>query len=710
MQKTINTIDIDIGGTFTDCYLRYGDRIITAKAPTTTYDLSIGFLKAIDGAAKEMDVTPEVLLREIDSLRYSTTLAMNRLIERKGPRLCLIATRGFEDLIFMGRATSWQDGLTMKEKRTIPLMDKPEPLIPRELVIGVGERVDSFGKVIMPLNEEDFREKLYYLVDQGVRGFVVCLLWSILNPIHERRIKEIIEEEYPDFCLGGMPVVLSSDVLPKQGEYARFMTTILNAYLQRSMQEELSHVTDRLRVMGYKNSLKMVHNTGGMAELTSTMAVHTYNGGPVAGLIGGAYLSKVYGTENTIVTDMGGTSFDLGMVVQGNPRFYTFEPVIDRWSIGITTLESRSIGAGGGSIAWIHEMLNCLEVGPRSAGAMPGPACYDQGGEEPTVTDADLALGYINPDCFHGGKIKLSREMAYQSIGKIAKHFQVDVEEAALMIKKVVDANMGNTIYKETVLRGFDPRDFILFAYGGAGPTHCCGYSEDIGVEKIYIFPYSPAFCAFGSSVMDMVRIYEQAKFLMLTEPVSKRLIVDQDQFNAVVRGLQEKATRDFTTDRVRLQDAVFELELDMKFGAQVHTLRCRSPRIFVKGLEDAKAIYEAFLHDYAEVFSPLALAPAGGTSILNFAMKATVTQPKPPPPMFQSRGANPKRAFLRNRVVFWEDVGGFKETSTYDMNLLECGNIVEGPAIIEALDTTVVLPPGKRYVVDKYLNGVIMR
>ncbi|MFX0197988.1 MAG: hydantoinase/oxoprolinase N-terminal domain-containing protein, partial [Candidatus Hodarchaeota archaeon] len=324
MQRTINTINIDIGGTFTDCYLRYGDRSVITKAPTTTYDLSVAFMKTIEDAAREMGVPLEALLQEIESIRYSTTLAMNRLIERKGPRLCLITTRGFEDVVFIGRGNSWQDGLTMKEKRTIPLQNKPEPLIPRELVIGVKERVNSFGKVVMPLVEEDFREKLPYLVDQSVRGFVVCLLWSILNPIHERRIKEIIEEEYPDFYLGGMPVVLSSEVLPKQGEYGRFMSTILSAYLQQSMQEELSHVTDHLRNMGYKKSLKMVHNSGGMAELTSTMAVQTYNGGPVAGLIGGAYLSRLYGSENTLVTDMGGTSFDTGVVVQGSPRFYIF--------------------------------------------------------------------------------------------------------------------------------------------------------------------------------------------------------------------------------------------------------------------------------------------------------------------------------------------------------------------------------------------------
>lgn len=708
MQKAMNTVGIDIGGTFTDCYARYGDREVITKAPTTLYDLSIAFMETLTEAAKEFGLPLEGYLKELDFLCYSTTLAMNRLIERKGPRLGLITTRGFEDIIYQGRGSQWQDGLTMKEKRVIPHMSKPVPLIPRHLTVGVRERVDSAGQVVAPLNETDFRDKLRYLVDQGVRGFVVCMLFAHMNPAHERRIKEIIEEEYPDFYLGGMPVVLSSEVLPKQGEYTRFMTTILNAYLQQAMVEELSHVTDRLRDLGYKKSLKMVHNTGGMAELFSTMGVQTYNGGPVAGLIGGAYISKLYGEKHTLVTDMGGTSFDMGVVVEGNPRFYTFWPVIDRWLTSITTLESRSIGAGGGSIAKINEALRRLEVGPQSAGAMPGPACYDQGGEEPTVTDADIVLGYINPDFFHGGKLPLNREKAIAAVQKIASYFSVDVEEAALMIKKIVDANMGNTLYKETVLRGFDPRDFIVFAYGGAGSTHACGYNEYIGTERVIVFPYSPAFCARGSTIMDIRRIYEKAKYMILVKPITQEFVLDPEEFNTVVRDLQERAVRDLISDRVNPQDAIFSLELDMKFAGLIHALRCHSPRIFIKDLEDVKALYDEFIREYGEFFTKVALAPENGTVIQSFALHAIVTQVKPEFPRFKKKGLDPKRAFLRKRPIFWEQDDGFRDTPTYAMHLLECGNIVEGPAVVEAPDTTVVIPPGKRYTIDKWLNGII--
>ncbi|MGA2315867.1 MAG: hydantoinase/oxoprolinase family protein [Thermodesulfobacteriota bacterium] len=707
----MNNIGIDIGGTFTDCYVRYKDSNVTTKTPTTTYDLSIGLVRSIEDAAKVIGISVEELLKETEFIFYSTTVAMNTLIQRKGPRLCLITTRGFEDTILRGRGTQWQDGLTIKEKKCIPVMSKPEPLIPRELIVGVRERVDQMGKVVLPLDETEFREQLRYLVDKGVRGFAVCLLFAHLNDLHERRLREIIEEEYPDYCLGGMPVVLSSEVLPKQGEYGRTMSTILNAYLQQAMSEQLSHVTDQLRSRGYEKSLKIIHNTGGVGELFTTMAIQTYNGGPVAGLIGGAYISsKLYGAKNSLVTDMGGTSFDMGVIVEGNPRFYTFWPVMDKWLTGITTLESRSIGAGGGSIAWVNEIFRRLEVGPQSAGAMPGPACYDQGGEEPTVTDADVVLGYINPDFFHGGKLKLNKAKASKSIKKIAQYFQLDIEETALMIKKIIDANMGNNLYKETVLRGFDPREFLLFAFGGAGPTHCCGYNQAIGVEKIIVFPYSPVFCAFGSTVMDMRRIYEQAKYMILSQPLTTRLVAEPEEFNSVVRGIQNKAMRDLVADRVNPMDAIYSLELDMKFGGHIHTLRCHSPRVFLRDEGDVKMLYEAFMKEYSEVFSPMALLPRSGVVITNFTLHCVVPQVKPEFAKFRKVGSSSKKAFVTKRPVWWEYSGTFKDTATYNMDRLECGNIVEGPAIVEAPDTTVVIYPGYRYKIDEYLNGIIER
>ena len=377
------TIDVDIGGTFTDCFVRLPDgRMAACKTPTTGFRLAVGFMRALKSAATELGISTEDLLSATETIRYSTTVAMNTLIQRTGPRLALLATEGFQDVLRISRGASWMDAAVLREIRNVARITKAEPLVESEMTLAVRERVDCFGKVVRPLDEEHFLDGLRTLVDRGARGFVVSLLFSYVNPVHERRIRELIEAEFPEAYLGAMPIMLSSDVVPKRLEYTRTNTTVLNAYLHQSMWEELSGMGDELRDAGYSRGIMMVHNTGGMAEVYRTSAVQTYNGGPVAGLIGGSAIGKRLGYDNVLVTDMGGTSFDIGLVVKGSTRFYQFRPIIDRYWVDMSILETRSIGAGGGSIAWLNQALgNRLEVGPRGAGSMPGPACYGLGGQ-----------------------------------------------------------------------------------------------------------------------------------------------------------------------------------------------------------------------------------------------------------------------------------------------------------------------------------------
>ncbi len=704
------SIDVDIGGTFTDAFVDWGGKFYFSKQPTTTYNLSVGFMNALGDAASLIGVSLEELMRESEVVRYSTTLAMNTLIQRKGPKLGLITTEGFEDTVVIGKGGQWSDGLTPREMRFVSRIKKPEPLIPREMTVGVRERIDYLGRILRPLDEADFREKLRYLVDNGARGFVVSLLWSFMNPSHEQRIEQIIREEYPECYLGSMPVILSSRVLPKRWEYQRTMATILNAYLHGSMAEELRGLGDELRSLGYQKPMMMVHNSGGMAEVFRTQAIETYNGGPVAGLIGSAYIGKLHGYDNVVVSDMGGTSFDLGLVVAGSTRFYAFNPIIDRWTVDITMLETMTIGAGGGSIAWINPVGKKLEVGPQSAGSMPGPACYDLGGSEPTVTDADVVLGYIDPEFYHGGKMRLNKEGAIQAIKeKIANPLKLGVEEAALLITKVVDGKMGETIFRETVLRGFDPKDFILFAYGGAGSTHCCGYGFRAGLSKLVTFPMSPVFCAFGSANMDITHILEQSRLLPLLTPMAMQYLTDYDSFNSVVRDLQARALKEVRLEGFPPEEIVFSLELDMKYGGTLSHLRIASPRLFLQGEDDVKAVYKAFEDEYSKVYSPFAMNPEGGVDIETFALRATIPRPRVELPVYPDKGKVPSSHALKGkRPVYWEEYGSFKDTPIYDQKALESGNMVEGPAIIEADNTTVVLPVGTKLTVNRYLSGEI--
>ena len=700
------TMDVDIGGTFTDCYVSFGDgRTAAIKTPTTRHRLAAGFMKTVSQAADQFGTTVEDLLGHTDIVRYSTTVAMNTLIQKNGPRLALITTAGNEDVLRIAKGASWTDSASLEEIRNVAQIDKPEPLVDRALVVGARERIDCFGEVVQPLDEDYFLCQLRSLVDKGVRGFVVSLLFSYVNPVHEQRIRQLIESEYPEAYLGAMPIMLSSEVLPKRWEYTRTNTTLLNAYLHQSMWEELAGMNDDLRARGYRHGIMMVHNTGGMAEVYRTSAVETYNGGPVAGLIGGAAVGRKLGHSNVIVADMGGTSFDLGVIVGGSTRTYDFRPIIDQYWVDMTILQTRSIGAGGGSIAWVNEAIdNRLEVGPRGAGSLPGPAAYGLGGKEPTVTDADLVLGMLDPSSYFGGGMRLSRQLAEDAIKRhIADPLGIDVIEAAQRIRRIVNANMADAIARETLLRGYDPAAFVLLAFGGAGPTHCTGLGGSLKLAKIYVLPTSPVFCAWGSSTMPIAHIYEMSKRVELIKPGGLQYLDDYEAFNSVIQRLKAQAERDLTGEGYDIADTIFTLELDMKFGGQLHLHRASSPVVFVNGLDDVKAVYECFAREYAQVFSPINVYPRGGVEIHNFVLRAQVPMRDWELPTYPEEGPDASAAKTGTRVVHWDD--GAAETAVFSQSLLRPGNTFAGPAIVEAPYTTVVVEPGFTLRVDSHMN-----
>jgi len=704
----MNSIDIDVGGTFTDLVLNFKGRALIKKVPTTPYDLSVCFSRVIEEGAGALGLQIEELLPSIDMIRYSTTIAMNRLIERKGPRLALITTEGHEDVVLIGRGAQWIDGTRVQERRNLAIQSKPEPLIPRELIVGVKERVDSRGNVIRPLDEKNVREKVRYLVNRGARGFVVSLLWGFLNPVNEWRVKEIIRDEYKEFHIGYMPVVLAGQVVGKLGEYERTLAAILDAYLQRSMQIELSAMWDKLRERGYKKPLLMIQSSGGIAEVFRTSASRTFNSGPVSGLMGAHHVAKSLGYQNVVMTDMGGTSFDVGLVVKDSVRSYDFRPIIDRWMVGITMIKTLSIGAGGGSIASIDRLLqNRVQVGPRSAGSMPGPACFNLGGSEPTVTDADVVLGYINPDYYFGGKMRLNKNRAIQAVrDKIAKPLGISVEEAATIIRKIVNGNMSSAIMKEVHLRGHSPEDFILFVGGGAGATHAEGFKGDI--RKAVLFPFSPVFCAFGSSTMDIMHVYELSKKLTLMTPGEQKITDEYAAYNTAVEGLLEQARKDLTGDGIDPAKAAFVLELDMLYGGQFHVKRMLSPHLSIHTTEDVRAVCDAFNKEFSEAFSPFVVNPEGGIFIESFILKAIVTTPKIQMPKMALEGSDPSAARKGERPAYWPEARDFRPTPTFAYESLRPGNVVVGPAIVEGQYTTMVVPPQMRFSIDERGLGIL--
>lgn len=704
----MNSIDIDVGGTFTDLVLNFDGKTLIKKVPTTPYDLSVCFTRVIEEGAGALGCKMEELLPSVDMIRYSTTIAMNRLIERKGPRLGLITTEGHEDVVLIGRGAQWIDGTRVAERRNLAVQKKPDPLIPRDMIVGVKERVDSRGNVIRVLDEDDLRTKVRYLVNRGARGFVVSLLWGFLNPIHEKRVKEIIRDEYKEFHIGYLPVVLAGQVNGKLGEYERTLAAILDAYLQRSMQIELSAMWDKLRERGYKKPLLMIQSSGGIAEVFRTTASRTFNSGPVSGLMGAHHVAKILGYHNVIMTDMGGTSFDVGLVVKDSVRSYDFRPIIDRWMVGITMIKTLSIGAGGGSIAWLNKLLqNQLQVGPKSAGSLPGPACFNRGGKDPTVTDADVVLGYVNPDYYFGGRMRLNKNAAAQAIrDKIAKPLGIEVEQAAEVIRKIVNGNMASAIMKEVHLRGYSPEDFVLFVGGGAGATHAEGYKAD--VRKAVVFHFSPVFCAFGSSTMDIMHVYEASKKITLLEPGTQKPAEEYSAFNRTVENLVEQAKRDLIADGLNTQDSAFVLELDMLYGGQFHVKRTLSPLLTLASVKDVHVLCAAFEKEFSEAFSPFVVNPEGGVFIESFILKAIVPTKKIELPTMKLEGSDSSGARKGERSVYWSDAKAYKTTPIYAYESLRPGNVIEGPAVVEGEYTTLVVPAAMTFSVDERGLGIL--
>jgi N-methylhydantoinase A len=700
-------INVDVGGTFTDAFVTEAGRFATGKAPTTPHDLSVGFVAAVREALSGLGVDVADAFRRADHVTYATTVGMNALVERVGPRVGLITTRGQEDTLHLGRSRSWADGLAEADQLDRTRARRPPDLVPRELRVGVPERVDCFGNVVMPLREADVIEQVDTLLARGAQAFAVCLAWSFANPAHERLVREVIRDHYPESYLGRAPVLLSSEAAPKLDEYRRTVTTVLAAFLATVTEDHLLDLADRLRELGHRRPLLLARNVGGVASPSRTTALHLLGAGAVAGLSGAALLARRYGLDNVIAADMGGTTFDVGLIVEGQERTYEFDPVVDRWRIHLPVIANFSIGAGGGSIAWVTREGQ-LRVGPRSAGSMPGPVCYDNGGTEPTVTDADLVLGYLDPDYFLGGRHRLNRRKAERALRRrVADPLGIGVQEAALRVRRLVDGLMGQEIFKRTALKGHDPRDFAMFAFGGAGPVHAADVAGHADVREVLTFPFGPEFNAFGAAAMDVVQSYERTHRVLLYDPVRDAWFDDLDAFNRVVDELLDLARRDLAEEGFAGGEVTLGLELDMNYAGQQHTVRHTAEALRLEAPGDVRRLAEGFNRTFAGVYGQGAAHPEGGIEVQLFKLTATAALARP---VLAEVAAEPVPPVAKGQRPCWWAAAGELPTPVYERAQVAPGTAVEGPALLEAVDTVVAVPPGWSWEADRLLVGRLRR
>ena len=708
---------LDIGGTFTDCVIvDDGGRVVSAKAPSTPGDFAVGLVNALEAAAAKCGEPVSALLAETALVSHGTTVGTNAIVQKRGARVGLVTTRGHNDVIHIMRGSRGLDGREVRQVVHIPESAKPTPIVPKRLIRGVSERVDCFGNVVVALNEAQARQAIGELLAEGVEAIAVCFLWSFLEPAHERRVKAMVEELAP-----GLFVTCSHELVPKWGEYERTTASCLNAYVGPVTTGYLADIEERLERAGYRAPLQITQSAGGTipVEAARRAPLLTLDSGPVAGVMGSRHSGGAMGYDNVITTDMGGTSFDIGIIHGGEPAF-AFRSKVHQYEYYLPKVDIQAIGSGGGSMVRIDEVTGTLRVGPESAGAEPGPVCYGRGGEVPTVTDADLVLGRLNPENFAGGTMRLDVPAARRAIGRIAERLGMDVDGCASGISQIVEFQMADLIHKATIQKGFDPRDFVLFAFGGAGPAHAGVFAAELGVAKVVIPQRATAsvWCAFGAASVDLLHIYEQVD--IMASPF------DLARVNALLESVRERAGAQLLADGVPPQRHRFHYALDMRHKGQIHEVEVGLEAMPV-GEDELAGLPERFTSLYERLYGSGSSLAGARLEIVTARCRASASTPKPNFGREAERTVEvPAEAALGRRSVYWPRIAaapgpgpggrgangsllsglpGRVDTPIHDGHRLVPGNRLAGPAIIELDTTTVVLHPGQTLRMDGYGN-----
>jgi len=679
---------VDTGGTFTDgVVIDENGAIHNFKELSTPRDPSVGLYNVIRKAAEHFGRDLRGFLGDLDFFAHGTTVATNTLLTGTGARTGLILTRGFRDTLEMRRAH--------KENIWDLYLPAAPPLVPRRLRIGVRERIDHQGRVIQPLVEEDVHRACEIFRREGVEAVAVCTLFSFLNDAHERAIRAIVRKEMPDAFIS-----LSSEVLPQIREYERMSTTVANAYVGPKLTVYLSTLERRLKADGLGRAFYITASNAGVmtAETAIRHASATLLSGPAAGAVGGIFFAELLGRGNLITMDMGGTSFDVTLVSEGKVTLST-EGAIAGYRIAKPMIDINTIGAGGGSLAWI-DAGGMLKVGPASAGSDPGPVCYDLGGARPTVTDANLLLGYLDKSYFLGGEMRVDEPRAREAMRKeIADPLGMSVVEAAAGIFRIINQSMADATKVVSVQRGHDPREFALVSAGGACSIHACKIAEEVGSTVVIVPKAASVFCALGMLESDI-----RLDSLLTYHAVMPG--IDLAGFNAAIEQAERRALAELLQEGVERGRASLVRHLDMRYAGQHHEVSVEIPsgcRIEERHLPIIAGSFHA-AHERLYTYS----TPENPLEIMNLRITAVGAVDKTGLFARPRGGPDPSKARKRMRKVHFPESGGFVEVPVFNRDLLAPGNRIAGPAVVEERITTIVVHPGWDSRIDEFENVVM--
>ena len=686
-------VTIDVGGTFTDCLvLDERSQVHAFKSPTTPQDPTVGFTRVIEKAARSFDMKLAQFLSKVDMLiAHGTTLSTNALLTGNIAKVGLLATGGFRDTLQIRRG--YKNVRTTRFNLFVPPY---RPLVPRYLRLGIRERTRYNGAIDTPLHEEDVYKAIETLKQHQVKAVAVCFLHSYINPLNERKAADICRRE-----LSGAYVTASHEVLPVFREWERFSTTVVSAAVGPITEHYLKTLTGKLRELGFKGTLYMVQG-GGMVQSvdeSARRAVSLICSGPAAAPSGAIRLGQSIGSDNLFSVDMGGTSYDVCLIRNG------VIPTTDHNWVGeelvaMKLVDVPSVGAGGGSIASINS-LGLVQVGPGSAGADPGPACYGKGGREPTTTDADLVLGFIPADYFLGGEIALREDLSSESIRRVAEPLGLDVPTTAFAIFNTVNSVMADKMTEISTKRGYDVRDFALVVGGGAGPVHGAHVAEQLGIPTVIIPRYAAEYSAFGMLNMDVGRDFARSV-------ISRRTLLDLARLNALYDDMEKEARQTLVDIGVPAREVVLRRSLEMRYMGQFHEVEVTDVPPGMIGPTELEAIVAAFHRRHKELYTFEMVGREA--EFLNACVKATARRTPLVLAEIPRATGKPEACLKRRRPVLWNPAKGYEDTPVYDGDRLGAGHVIPGPAIIEEQATTVVVPASYECTVDSVKNYILKR
>ncbi len=676
-------IGVDVGGTFTDLFLWSEDGEVEGfKVLSTPEDSSLGVMSGLAVIAEARGLAVPDLVDQIDCIVHGTTVTTNAVLTRGGARVGLLTTDGVRDALEMRRG--------IRERQYDNRCTNVVPLVPRYLRRPVRERIDYKGDELRSLDEEDVRAGAELLGREGCEAVAICFLNSFANPEHERAAADIVRGVLPQVHLS-----VSANVLPTVRFYNRISTTVLNAYVSPVLGAYLESLAEKLDGVGFEGVLLIMQSNGGVAlpEVTAQRAAGTLLSGPAAGPVAAVAYTREHGRNDAIVMDMGGTSFDASLVQDGSAAL-TPEGDIDRLRIALPMLAITTIGAGGGSIGWVDEG-SLLRMGPQSAGALPGPACYGRGGEQPACTDADLVLGYLDPRYFAGGKLPLDVERARSAIEtEIGRPLGLSVEEAAAGMYRVINANMAHGVREITTKRGLDPREFPMVVAGGAGALHACMIARELDIPLLLVPPTASILCAAGMLMSDLLHDFVRSMITPLADLDWD--LLDDCVASMVADGGRQLAQEGIPEDRVR-----HDVALDLRYLKQYHEVTVPVGRDALEG-RDAMAAATAFHARHNRLYGYDLAADGTGIELISVRVRSMGLTEKPQLPRLADGSADASAAIKGSRRVFVPEDEAFGEAMVYDGHRLLAGNRLAGPALIERTDTTIFVSSGFTAAIDE--------